>query len=100
MLLLPPIVLIQQRFVLVILRRHGFEEGRLSLGEPGRPRAPYGDNLIACCCVVERGALAASYAERSKCQSNGPGWAGGGEEGRRGSGGGSETGLLGACCVI
>lgn len=57
-LLLPDVVLIQQRFVLSVLRRHGFEEDGLSLDQPGRPLAPKRDYLLALCCVVVRGALA------------------------------------------
>lgn len=57
-LLLPADVLIQQRFVLAVLRRHGFEEGRFPLRQPERPLAPKSDYLLAFCRVMVRGALA------------------------------------------
>lgn len=62
--MLPLVVLIQQCSVLVVLRRHDLEEGCLSFGEPGRPRAAKGHDLVAACCVVVGCALTATKLSR------------------------------------
>ncbi len=50
--------------MLVVLRRHDLEEGCLSFGEPGRPRAAKGHDLVAACCVVVGCALTATKLSR------------------------------------
>ena len=89
-LLLPLVVLIEHCSVLVVLRRHDLEEGRLSLGEPRRPRAAERDHLVAVRRVVVGCALAPRMWSRglaSGGHAEAGGWAGGslGDEGDEGT---------------